>query len=199
MADNSSGRNHPRRSRSRKVDGQPERRPIRHLEPDLGPSNAEYTFDQPYPQHDLSAFRDIGDDALMQQYYRDLGYGFNMNMEGPVKDNSATTTTGSIVSIESPSVVTENGSGSFIVVNHRQRTYSYTSNRTSGGSSDGRNFSTPDDAEWNQAAPIPSVETLEEDALLRPHYHDPEYILSNMGSDSKLFFCYPFNIFHSRV
>lgn len=184
MADNDRHRGAYQRSHGRRPGQHQHQHGVPRPDPDHNMSSVEPFLGQADHERSSSIYQNMPEVFLMQECLESLGFGVGNGMQHPAKDSSATS--GTLLSVGSSSVFADSGTGSLMEV-HRKRTYSENSNRTSGGSSDGRHFSIPDEAEWNPAAePITSVEPPEEDIVSAPH--DPQYILSSMYNARKYSF-----------
>jgi hypothetical protein len=145
-------------------------------------SDTGLAFDTVFPEYDIPLFGNLDGNVSMQECMTTLGHSYGLGMENRA-NNGSTTTSGSLISVGSPSIVTENGSGSLVVVKHNlhKRIYSDNSNKRSVESSDDRQYSIPDE---DQAVDkVANTEYLEENPGVVPH--DPKYILSSLYSSGK--------------
>jgi len=137
----------------------------------------QHNFDETFLQKEPAFLHDPDEDILMRDCLSNLGYEIGLNEN--TKESSGATT-GSLFSVGSPSIVTENGSGSLVIVHHK-RTYSEASDGTSGATSENRPYSIPDEAEWIPAAGCAiDNEVIEDATMLAPH--DAQYTLSSLSS-----------------
>jgi hypothetical protein len=137
----------------------------------------QHDFDENFLQQDPAFFHGPEEDILMRNCHSNWGYDIGLNEN--TKESSGATT-GSLLSVGSPSVVTENGSRSLVIVYHK-RTYSEASDGTSGATSENRPYSTLDETELMPAAECAiDNEGIEDATMLAPH--DAQYTLSSLSS-----------------
>jgi hypothetical protein len=138
------------------------------------------TFEYYFQQQQMTTDYEIED--LMQGCYDSRDYPGQCDNKGPA--SVTTTTTFEDVGFGSPSVLTEDGSTSFIMMAHK-RTYSDHSNGTSGGGSDSQLLSMPDEdwgGNWGSGAEFSVDNETKEDDTSAAMPHDPNIVLTTLST-----------------
>lgn len=117
----------------------------------------------------------------MREFFPGLSYGL---VRSASAKPGSTTTDGTLLSVGSPSVMTEDGTGSFVHVNHR-KTYSDNSFDSSDGTLNHPQYSTPDEDGCIDGADV-TAHTAVSESVTAFAPHDAQYVLSSLASRREL-------------